>query len=238
LFEIDASLSLLSGLLITFGYRENRAAHRSAEAVSTMLRKSIADIVRVRWVAALFVAYFSLLLGSRVLQPFVPIFIKEIYRHGPNFGDLPQSIGVAVTLSASSVALFAPIWGRLGDRFGYYRMLMAAAAGVALALFAQSFASDLPAYLVPAVAMGAFAAAFQGLFFAIIALGVPDDRRASVLNLAFLPFYLAGLLAPSLGTVLLFLGLRNLFRLSAVLMLVALGLLAASRRLSPRAIGK
>jgi DHA1 family multidrug resistance protein-like MFS transporter len=228
LFAIDAALSLLSGVLITVGYREDPERTRSEERVPVMLRRSLEDIVQVRWVLTLFFAYFTLLLGSRILQPFIPIFIAQVYRAGPSFGGLPTTIGVSVTLVSVATAVFAPVWGRLGDRAGYYRVMGFAAAGVAATLLLQSFATDLPQLLAPAIAQGAFQGAFTGLFSAIIALGVAEARRASVLNLTFFPFYLAGVLAPAIGTVLYSLGIRNLFRISALLMVGAMLLVRIS----------
>jgi DHA1 family multidrug resistance protein-like MFS transporter len=234
LFGIDAVLFLVVALMITFGIREDPSRHRSTDRVRVMLRRAFADVAGNPWVLALFGAYFVFIFGNRVLRPFLPIYIGHLYGRGLHLGSPAESIGVVVTLSGLALALFGPIWGRFGDRFGFARAMLAGTVGAALGLFLMSLATDLPQLVLFSVIQGAAAAGFQGLFSAALALRLGEARRSSVLNLTYFPFYFAGVLAPATGTVLYGLGLPNLFRLSALMTLAATVLIWYSARRWPR----
>ncbi|MHB8509443.1 MAG: MFS transporter [Candidatus Dormibacteria bacterium] len=235
IFLIDAGLYTISALLITFGYREDRTRIRSTEGVMLMLKRSLRDVTRVRWVASLFGAYFVFLLGSRLLRPFLPLYVSQLYGSVGHLG-LPTVVGLVVGASSLALAVAGPFWGRLGDRRGFARMMVLGTAGTATGLLLQAASRNVGQLLVASILTGVLAGGFQGLFTASLALGVPDQRRTSVLNLTYLPFYFAGVLAPLVATVLYGLGLRVLFVVSAGLTVVALALVRDSSRNAARSL--
>jgi hypothetical protein len=77
------------------------------------------------------------------------------------------------------------------------------------------------------------------MVFGLLAVEVSPDRRSATLNLVYLPLYVAGIVGPSIGSVLVAAGLGAVFGGAAVLLAagaVAVGVpLMASRLLGSRA---
>jgi MFS family permease len=92
--------------------------------------------------------------------------------------------------------------------------------GLALSFAALPLA---PSAAWMAVAYGlavAFLAAIGAMVSGILAVEVPAERRSATLNLVFLPLYLGGIAGPALGSAVVGSGLRTVFYLAALVLVV------------------
>src|SRR4030095_2170941 len=88
-------------------------------------------------VLVVFLTVFIDLIGFGIVVPMVPIFSRH-------FGAQGFMIGVVIAAFSALQFIFAPIWGRLSDRFGRRPILLISTAGAAVSyvIFALSCAME------------------------------------------------------------------------------------------------
>lgn len=75
---------------------------------------------------------FTTLVAMTLLLPFLPLYVQQLGVQHP--AAIARWSGVAYGATFLSAALTAPLWGRLGDRYGRKLMLIRASLGMALAM--------------------------------------------------------------------------------------------------------
>lgn len=122
-------------------------------------------------VACHFVASFAAL----GLPPFFPELL-------PGLGD-PEArwAGVLYVVPTVGVALSAPLWGRLADRYGRKRLLLRAQLGLAVSFWLAAQAQDLTQFAVALVLQGLLGGTFSASH-AYLATTVPGPRLAGALT--------------------------------------------------------
>ncbi len=207
LFALDSLLSVATALLLIVAYREERSGPRETRSVAQLLRALPGALAASPPVLPLYGVQLLVLLGLQMSTPFVPLLVGELY-DGDN---LPLAIGLVMTSYGVTSAAFIVVWGRLGDRLGRLRVLQATVLLTALALVAQALAPTWLALLAARAVQGVFAAAAPPLIVALVAAHTPEAVRASVLNLATFPFYLAAIAGGAFGGLLSALSIRAVF---------------------------
>ncbi|MGF6765463.1 MFS family permease [Paraburkholderia sp. GAS33] len=75
---------------------------------------------------------FTTIVAMTLLLPFLPLYVEEL--GVKSHAAIVQWSGVAYGATFLSAALTAPLWGRLGDRYGRKLMLIRASLGMAVAM--------------------------------------------------------------------------------------------------------
>jgi MFS family permease len=239
LLIIDAALSGVMGIILTLGIREEPRVAAVTASVGTLLRQAVNAIMRSPRVPRLFVVYFCATYGLSLAAPFAPIVLQRLYL-GPA-AAVAGVIGLTLTTAGIAMAITTPLWGRLGDLIGRWRVLPICLLALLAALAAEAVAPSLPWLQAAIVGAGLFQGAVGTTIIALLALLTPPDHRTSVLNFSLLPSQLAWFFAPLTGAGLVALAggvpalaplaIRVPFAAGAVVLAIAL-LLAA--RLSAR----
>jgi len=216
LFALDAAMSLAAGIILLAAAREPaRPPAPPGSAVSlalNALRLTVTTRITLIVFGVFGLAYFAL----QIANPFLPLIVLRM--HG-TAGD----IGVVFGASAIVGALLSPAAGAAGDRVGFKPMLAGACVLSAASLVALSIAPDLFWLTVGAVGLGAAAATEISMVFALLATSVPEDRRATTLNLVLLPIYLSSITGGVVGAIVVGTGLNSvLWTAAAVSILAAL----------------
>lgn len=197
LLMLDAALSAVIGVVLTVALREETRVVSAATGVMGLLKQALRDIVTSRQVMRLFVLYFLAMFGMSLATPFVPILLQRLYR-GP-IGQLPGMIGATLTGAGIAMAITTPMWGRLGDVIGRWRVLPICLAALFAGLASEAAAPGLLPLQVTIVGIGLFQGAVGTTIIALLALLAPEERRASILNFSLLPSQLSWFLAPITG---------------------------------------
>ena len=100
-------------------------------------------------------------------------------------------------------------------------MLAAACVLAAASLGGLALAPNLVWLTVAAVCLGAATATAISMVFALLATAVPEERRATTLNLVLLPIYFSSVAGAVVGAVLVHEGLNTVLWTGAAISLVA-----------------
>ncbi len=221
---VSVLVAVLLMLLIHEPAREKPHNVRPMDALGGALR----FIGGSPWVWRLFLATFMALTASTICRPLFPIFIAHLAR--PARFDPTSAVGLVLTTTATAQAVASPFWGRLVDRFGAVRVLVASSFVAAGALGAASFAADLRTLWFFLAVFGAASGAAAITNMALLARIVPEDRRGSVLGLIYFPFYAAGLIGPPIGALLFPGGQTTVLLAAAFATLLPLAVILSLRR--------
>src|SRR5207245_1853292 len=218
LFALDAALSLAAGIIVVACAREGSRPPRPSGSATQLalgaLRLALTGRVTLIVFGVFGLAYFA----QQIANPFLPLLVLRIV--GSSSGAAGQ-IGIVFGASALLGALLSPLAGAAGDRYGF-RPLLAGACVLAAASLAELAAAPSLVWLtVGAVALGAAAATTISMVFALLATTVPDERRATTLNLVLLPIYFSSVAGAILGALLVREGLNTVLWTGAAISLVA-----------------
>jgi len=198
LFVADALMTAAIVLLLIVGYHERADRPRTGERVMTLVRRSLVAVVRSPLARGVFVAYFMLLLGQRLLLPYVALYVEEL--HGRE--QLATFVGLVAGAYGLAAAIGSPAAGVLADRTGYRRVLVLGVVLAAICLLVAAMAPDLLSFALVYAGYGIGFATASSMLFTLLASGLPGEIRSPVLNLALLPLYLSGVAGSLVSTAL------------------------------------
>ncbi len=232
----DAVASALMGVAMTLIVREERRVGVGQARVGELLRRAANDILSSRVVVSLFALYFLSMFSMSVFTQFLPILLQRLDT-GPS-DQLPSMIGATLTASGVAMAITTPLWGRLGDAIGRWRVLPIILTALTLGVLAEGLAPRLFPLQAAVVWIGLFQGGMGATIVALLALLAPEERRASILNFSLLPSQFSWFLGPLVGGALASVALRLPFFVGAVIQAGALALaLTLARRLGRSATG-
>lgn len=175
-----------------------------------------------RTVRALAVAEFIAIAGFTVSMPFLPYFVQELGVTDPD--SVKLWTGWLSSGQAVAMALTAPIWGSLADRFGRKIMVERAMFGGSLVFVAMGFAQTPSQLLILRIIQGTLTGTVPAAT-ALVAAVSPARRSGSSLGLLQTGVYLGASVGPLIGGLAAdTFGYRSVFWLtSASLLLAGLG---------------
>lgn len=218
LFALDAAMSLAAGLiLVAFAREEPRPARPSGSATRlalAALRLALTGRVTLVVFGVFGLAYFA----QQIANPFLPLLVVKLV--GGTAGAAGR-IGIVFGASALLGAVLSPLAGAAGDRYGFRPLLAGACVLAAASLAELALAPNLVLLTVGAVLLGAASATAISMVFALLATAVPEERRATTLNLVLLPIYLSSIAGGIVGALLVRNGLSTVLWTGAAISLVA-----------------
>jgi MFS family permease len=218
LFAVDAALSVAAGIILLAFAREGpRPAAPTGSAVRLALgalRMALTGRVTLIVFGVFGLAYFA----QQIANPFLPLLVIRLI--GGTAGAAGQ-IGIVFGASALLGAVLSPFAGVAGDRYGFRPVLAAACVLAAASLGALALAPNLVWMTVAAVCLGGATATAISMVFALLATAVPEERRATTLNLVLLPIYFSSVAGAVVGAQLVREGLNTVLWTGAAISLIA-----------------
>lgn len=179
--------------------------------------------VRSLWV--LWMGQFLVTLGLTVIVPLLPFYLAGL---GVHDADENRSwTAWALAAPALPLVFMAPLWGRLGDRFGRKAMVVRALFGIAVSVLAMGLVTSPLGFFLCRLAQGAFGGVDDAAA-AFASTEVPSEQRGRAIGLLQSGTAAGALLGPLAGG---FLSARIGFApilLTTGALIAASGLLAAS----------
>jgi MFS family permease len=182
--------------------------------------------------AAITAAAFVGFTGFTLVMPFLPLYFREL--GVTDVGDIALWTGVTLGVSPAIAALTAPLWGRVGDRFGRKLLVQRSLVSFILVMIAMAYVRE-PWHLFALRALQGFFAGYGPLTLSMAALSAPPDKVASAIGTVQTAQRMGPTLGPVIGGMLApAVGLRNAFLVAAAFYAAALVLLTALYHEPPR----
>ncbi len=144
-----------------------------------------------RALGVLFLVVFVDLLGFGMVIPTMPLYARH-------FGVSEAITGLLSASYSAMQLIFAPIWGRLSDRYGRRPMLLGSIAMTALGFLGYALAPSFSWLLVSRLFAGA-ATANLAIARAYVADVTPPEERAGGMAIIGISFGLGFILGPAMG---------------------------------------
>ena len=218
LFAFDAAMSLAAGIILLAFAREGRRPPAPSGSATRLALGAVRMALTGRVTLIVFGVFGLAYFAQQIANPFLPLLVLRLV--GSSSGAAGQ-IGIVFGASALFGALLSPLAGAAGDRYGF-RLLLAGACVLAAASLAElALAANLVWLTAGAVALGAATATAISMVFAVLATAVPEERRATTLNLVLLPIYFSSVAGAIVGALLVREGLNTVLWTGAAISLVA-----------------
>ena len=224
-FAISGGLFVIAGVLTLLFVKEHFVPP-PPEETRPGLRGLLRDIRtrgRDRQLLIMMVVLFSAQFGVNVVQPMLPLFVQSI--------DPAESAatvtGLIFTVAGVVAAVSSVVWGRLGDRIGYRRLLIAMALGAGLVYIPQGLVVSVVQLIVLRGILGIFDGGLLPSANALITASSPAEKpgertsHGTTYGLIYLANGLGFALGPlSGGLIAAATGLRSVFFITAAILLV------------------
>lgn len=142
------------------------------------------------------VGSFATALNLSMLLPFLPLYVRALGIEAP--ADVMHWSGLAFGATFLGVALTAPVWGRMADRYGRKAMLVRAAIGMAVVMPLVGLARNveqLAALRLVAGLVGGYASAAM----VMVGTQAPRERAGWALGVLSSGALMGNLLGPLVG---------------------------------------
>ena len=141
---------------------------------------------------------FSTIVAMTMLLPYLPLYVEHLGVHG--HAAIERWSGVAYGATFFSAALAAPLWGRLGDRFGRKPMLMRASLGMAVAMSLIGLAQNVWQLVLLRLLTGLLGGYASGSTI-VVAAQTPRERSAWALGVLSTGVMAGTVVGPLIGGV-------------------------------------
>lgn len=167
-------------------------------------------------------------------MPFLPLYISEL--GVKDVGQIALWTGLTLGATPAVTAFSAPLWGRVGDRFGSKILVVRSLSAFVLTKAAMAFVTA-PWQLFALRALLGLFAGYGALTVSMAAESVPRERMASAIGIVQVGQRLGPAVGPVLGGFLApLVGLRRAFLVAAAFYLLAVVLVAVVYREPPKTL--
>ena len=149
-----------------------------------------------RNLAALWIGEVIAIAGFSVTLPFLPYYVQELGISGVD--QVAFWTGLITSAQAVTMALVAPIWGSLADRYGRKIMVVRAMFGGAVVIGSMGFTRNVYQLLILRAVQGTLTGTVPAAT-TLVASSTPDERRGYALGLLQMAIYLGASVGPLLG---------------------------------------
>lgn len=181
------------------------------------------------WKRNLAVLWFGELIaisGFSVFMPFLPYYVQELGI--TEFKQVAFWSGLLITAQAVTMAIIAPVWGSLADRYGRKIMVARAMFGGAVVIAMMGLVKNVYALVTLRAIQGLLTGTVPAAT-TLVASSTPPERRGAAIGLLQMAIYLGGSVGPLIGGLIAdSMGYRPTFWVTGALLLIA-GILVATQ---------
>jgi len=158
--------------------------------------------------------------GFTLVMPFLPLYIAELGT--TDVGEIALWTGLILGATPTVTAISAPLWGRVGDRYGSKLLVIRSLTAFILTKAAMAFVTAPWQLLALRALLGVFAG-YGALTMSMAAQSAPRDQMAHAIGTVQTGHRLGPAIGPVVGGLLApLVGLRNAFLVAAAFYLVAM----------------
>jgi MFS transporter, DHA1 family, multidrug resistance protein len=162
--------------------------------------------------------------GFTIVMPFLPLYIREL--GVADVADIALWTGLTLGATPAVTAVSAPLWGRVGDRYGSKVLVLRSLSAFVLTKGAMAFVTAPWQLFALRALLGVFAG-YGALTVSMAAESVPRDQMARAIGTVQIAQRLGPAIGPVIGGLLApVVGLRGAFLIAAAFYLTAVFLIA------------
>jgi len=139
---------------------------------------------------------FSTIVAMTLLLPFLPLYVEEL--GAKTHAQIVQWSGIAYGATFLAAALVAPLWGKLGDRYGRKVMLVRASFGMAVCMSLTGMVQSVWQLVLLRLLIG-FAGGYSSGSTILVAMQTPKDRSGWALGTLSAGIMAGNLVGPLIG---------------------------------------
>ncbi|TDQ42740.1 MFS transporter [Aureibacillus halotolerans] len=226
-FFITAIVMVLTAMVVFFGVREFILQDKKEGKQNSLSSKEVIKHV-VSHPVLLMIMFVSLLIQAAnfSIQPLLALFVTEL--HGPESNAF--FAGLVFSATGLGNLLFTRQWGKIGDRIGYDKVMVAVMLLGALFFFPQGMATSIWQLIVLRILFGVAIGGFIPSRVAFIRQVSPFSVQGEVLGYNNSFRFLGNVIGPMMGGLMagvygisfVFYSMSGLFLVSAVLLLLSM----------------
>jgi MFS family permease len=172
-----------------------------------------------RNLAVCFAGSFATIVAMTLLLPFLPLYVEQL--GASSHASIVQWSGIAYGATFFAAALVAPLWGRLGDRYGRKLMLVRASLGMAVCMSLMGMVQSVEQLVLLRLLVG-LAGGYASGSTILVAMQTPKERSGWALGVLSTGIMAGNLVGPLIGGLLPpLIGIRTTFMLSGGAIFVA-----------------
>jgi MFS family permease len=158
--------------------------------------------------------------GFTLVMPFLPLYIRELGT--TDVGEIAMWTGLTLGATPTVTAISAPLWGRVGDKYGSKVLVIRSLAAFILTKAGMAFVTAPWQLFALRALLGVFAG-YGALTMSMAARSAPRDRMAQAIGMVQTGHRLGPAIGPVIGGILApMVGLRNAFLVAAAFYAVAM----------------
>lgn len=158
--------------------------------------------------------------GFTLVMPFLPLYIAELGT--TDVGEIAMWTGLTLGATPTVTAISAPLWGRVGDRYGSKVLVIRSLIAFILTKAAMAFVTAPWQLLALRALLGLFAG-YGALTISMAAESAPRDRMAQAIGMVQTGHRLGPAVGPVIGGLLApIVGLRRSFLFASLFYVIAL----------------
>ena len=190
----------------------------TSQAHSNPLNEAPVEVNWQRNLAVSVFGAFTTIIAMTLLLPFLPLYVEQLGVSDP--AAIVQWSGIAFGATFLTAALTAPLWGRLGDRYGRKLMLIRASLGMAIAMSLIGLAENIYQLVGLRLLAGLLGGYASGATI-LVATQTPKARSGWALGMLASGIMAGNLTGPLIGGLLPpLVGIRNTFFLAGGLIFI------------------
>jgi len=190
----------------------------TSQAHSNPLNEAPVEVNWQRNLAVSVFGAFTTIIAMTLLLPFLPLYVEQLGVSDP--AAIVQWSGIAFGATFLTAALTAPLWGRLGDRYGRKLMLIRASLGMAIAMSLIGLAENIYQLVGLRLLAGLLGGYASGATI-LVATQTPKSRSGWALGMLASGIMAGNLTGPLIGGLLPpLVGIRNTFFLAGGLIFI------------------
>ena len=172
--------------------------------------------------------------GFTLVMPFLPLYIAELGT--TDLGEIAMWTGLTLGATPAVTAISAPLWGRVGDKYGSKVLVIRSLTAFILTKAGMAFVTAPWQLFALRALLGVFAG-YGALTISMAAQSVPRDRMARAIGAVQTGHRLGPALGPVIGGLLApLVGLRNSFLFAAAFYAAAMVLVLVMYEDPPRRV--
>lgn len=191
----------------------------------------------IRQLLSLFLTVFMLQVANLSVEPIVTVYIKQLASHSNHVAMIS---GMVFAASGLAAIIMAPLLGKISDRIGPHRVLMAALVASALLLIPQAYVQNPWQLMGLRFLMGIAVSGLLPSVNSLLRRMVPDHISGRIYGYSQSAQHMGSIIGPVMGGQMAAIwGIRAVFFSTSTLLLINAAwvfLHSGGRRLSPQSV--